>query len=763
MKTGKWEFASPRAATAAVLAAALLCAPAGGIVSAAETGGAESFSSATLTKAIPEGAKVSSAAAAAAVQKLFPELTPARLAAADYSAYYASEADANKTWRLTYEFTGQENASASVSVDAVSGVLVDAYLPASGAGDAKLKREEASERALAFVLKAMPGKSASDFAVEAGVPAYEGSGSVTPLFGSSNHTFSFRLKVNGVPSQSETVFVALSGGGEIVNYTRSINRLPYPSAVPTLSAAEARRAYEADFGLKLAYIPENGWGGIGSRYYLGYMPYDESAAPIDAASGKQLDTATGLPYANTVAREGEAIKSSNLSAAAMNPLKTEEAAQNRLTRLGLIPDGYKLSGQQTYTQDYPQKDTKVWVLDLNRTVQGETGNVNAQLNADTGQLYNYYRYEPNTSGGNVQPTAADKSHAVDWAAKLLPNAAQWRLVSVPSSSSWTLAYGFQRYEAGLPVVGDTAIVTVDKKGGLSEFYVSEPSASKVGAFPPAASAKLTAAEATAKFLEATELRLAYSRFDRPSDNAGQQPDAKMILTYLPVSASGADFGISTILDAADGTWKSLYGANAAQPDSPEASDFAGHANQAALEKMVEHGVLVPDAEGRVNPDTPLTRGEWADMLARAAQPDYPMYNGDYGGDLFRDTNEDSPYRAAIGFLISQGWLTPDRTSDFKPEAGLTRDELAHLLMGVLNYDKLASFYNSTVELPGIADAAAIEHKGDAAIAIKLGLLPAVNGSFLPDRPVTKADAAVVLLKLTELQGKTDTFMNWNSW
>lgn len=42
-----------------------------------------------------------------------------------------------------------------------------------------------------------------------------------------------------------------------------------------------------------------------------------------------------------------------------------------------------------------------------------------------------------------------------------------------------------------------------------------------------------------------------------------------------------------------------------------------------------------------------------------------------------------------------------------------------------------------------------------AVAVKLGLLQGENGKFNPADLVTKAEAATVLIKLVELQGKTD--------
>ncbi|MEJ8306490.1 YcdB/YcdC domain-containing protein [Saccharibacillus sacchari] len=765
MKTIKREFPTSRKTAAAVLAAAMLCSPVLATpASAAETGESMNFTTSALTSAVPDGAKVSSAEAAAAAGKLFPALTPAQVTAADYSAYYEEDSSPIKAWRLTYTLSDRENANASVSVDAVSGIVTDAYLPvpAPGQPDREVTAEQASEQAIAFLVRAMPERKAADFVKEDLSYAYNEGASITPLFGSPSYSFSFRIKINGVPSQNETVFLSLDRSGDVTGYTRSINHLSYPSATPKQSATQAQQIFESEFALQLAYLPVKGWGAPSSGYYLGYVPYDASLAPIDANSGKLLNPLTGLPYTESIAREGVALKPGSSPAPAA--LRTEEAAQLRLEKLDLIPSGFKLTGQQTYTQDYPQKNTKVWVLDLNRTGKGNLGNINVQLNARTGQVYNYYLYEQDApTGDTVKPTAADLSRAVAWASKLLPNAGEWRLVSVPKEGDWNLTYSFLRYESGIPVLGDTAAVTVNSEGMLTEFNTSEPSDSMTGEFPAANTVKVTATEAKAKFLEAVSPELYYSRFDRPSAADSEKSGSEIRLTYLPMLKTGGQLNSFNVLDASSGAWKTLYRTSLSQRPSAAVTDISGHEHQAELEKMLDHAVLVADESGKVNPDAQLTRGQWADMLARAMQPDYSAYNAYAGMSLFRDVSADSPDQAAIGFLVSQNWLRPDKSADFLPDTLLTRDEMAHILMGVLHYDKLASYYNSTVDLPGIADAAGILHKGDAALAIKLGLLPAVNGSFLPQQTVTKADAAVVLTKLADLQGKTDTFMNWNSW
>ncbi|WP_179218430.1 YcdB/YcdC domain-containing protein [Saccharibacillus sp. O23] len=763
MKRIKASIPASRRAAAAVLATVVLCSPAlanQASAAPAENGESVEFSTSALTGSIPEGAKVSSSAAAAAVQKLFPELKPSDVSSADYSAYYGT-GDANQTWRLTYALPGQNGNSASVGVDAVKGNVVDAYVPSDNQADAKLTREQASERAMQFLLRAMPNNKSTDFVQDD--TTYSDGSSVSPLLGGASYTFSYRMKVNGVPSQPETAVVSLDRSGAVSSYSRSVNNLTYPSASPKVSAEAARKIYESGFDVKLTYIPNDEQTGASSTYYLGYVPFDSAAEPIDAVSGERLDSITGLPYPQSVAigQDGEALQAGGFVSA---PLKTENAAQEQLKKLGLFPEGYKVNGQQTYTQDYPKKNTKVWVIDLAQVAKGRTSSVNVQLNAETGQIYNYYFYDSEaSSGASVQPTAKNKEQAIAWASKLLPNAQQWRLISTPKKGDWSLAYSFQRYESGIAVQGDTASVTIGANGQLNEFYAVQPSISATGTFPAASSVKVAPAEAKAKFLKDSELQLYYSQFSRYATDPTEQSQTEIKLTYVPMLGTNEPLGAFNALDASDGQWKTTYGSDDPGKPSAGASDIAGHAEQSALEAMIDHGILVPDDKGKVDPDAKLTRGEWADMLARALQPNYSAYNDYPGTDLFRDVNADSPYQSAIGALAGQGWLTPDKTADFRPNAELNRDDLAHLLMGVLNYDKLASYYNSTVDLPGIADAAGVTNKGDAALAIKLGLLPAVNGNFLPRQVVTKADASAVLMRLADLQGKTDTFMNWNSW
>lgn len=73
----------------------------------------------------------------------------------------------------------------------------------------------------------------------------------------------------------------------------------------------------------------------------------------------------------------------------------------------------------------------------------------------------------------------------------------------------------------------------------------------------------------------------------------------------------------------------------------------------------------------------------------------------------------------------------------------------------LKYGKLSSFLANDAVVSSFSDSAAINYKGAVALVVKLGLLEGENGKFDPQRIVTKAQAAIVIMKMVELQGKLD--------
>ena len=123
---------------------------------------------------------------------------------------------------------------------------------------------------------------------------------------------------------------------------------------------------------------------------------------------------------------------------------------------------------------------------------------------------------------------------------------------------------------------------------------------------------------------------------------------------------------------------------------------------------------------------------------------------------------DHPYYQAIQVLIGQNWIPYDPDSPLRLDRKLTRDELASSLTRILNYEKLSKAFILPTDVQGISDADAITNKGATLIALKLGLLPAVDGKFLPEREVTRAEAEV-LVRMSKLAGRGDSFLSSFYW
>lgn len=209
------------------------------------------------------------------------------------------------------------------------------------------------------------------------------------------------------------------------------------------------------------------------------------------------------------------------------------------------------------------------------------------------------------------------------------------------------------------------------------------------------------------------------------------------------------------LNAQTGKWFAMYEYNLGRSASAaSAVDIKGHAAEKQLTELLKYGILTPDAEGKVSPDQVITIGEWLDYIAKASTPYYTQYTASAENKAVAGVSPDSTYFGAVNYAVSRSWL--DRDSVVKPEDSLTREQLAVLLASFLKYNKLSAFLSDDTTVNGFSDNAAITNKGAVALVVRLGLLQGENGKFNPQQQVTKAQAAAVIMKLVELQGKTDT-------
>ncbi|WP_020619247.1 serine hydrolase [Paenibacillus daejeonensis] len=175
-------------------------------------------------------------------------------------------------------------------------------------------------------------------------------------------------------------------------------------------------------------------------------------------------------------------------------------------------------------------------------------------------------------------------------------------------------------------------------------------------------------------------------------------------------------------------------------DVPDSHWAAASIREAAVAGLTEG---MPD--GRFEPESQVTRGHYAALLARALQLHAT------GDPVFADVEADSWYAGAIAAVHDAGIVSGDAGDAFQPEALLTRAELAVMTLRAYEYAGGA--------LPvGAAEAAFADESQIPLWALtsvqqarELGLLKGYpDGRFLPNGTASRAEVVKVITSLWDL-------------
>ncbi|MEY9093423.1 hypothetical protein ABH899_002029 [Paenibacillus sp. RC84] len=115
----------------------------------------------------------------------------------------------------------------------------------------------------------------------------------------------------------------------------------------------------------------------------------------------------------------------------------------------------------------------------------------------------------------------------------------------------------------------------------------------------------------------------------------------------------------------------------------------------------------------------------------------------------------SPYYRTVSLLTDINRLQPNPERKLGVDEPLTREKLASALVNELRYEKLSSLLDKPLGKLAVTDEDSVKNKADVFLVMKLGLLQDIGGEFRPQDAVTRAQAAIVLMRMAGLQGKTD--------
>ncbi|MEX0836606.1 MAG: S-layer homology domain-containing protein [Nitriliruptor sp.] len=162
------------------------------------------------------------------------------------------------------------------------------------------------------------------------------------------------------------------------------------------------------------------------------------------------------------------------------------------------------------------------------------------------------------------------------------------------------------------------------------------------------------------------------------------------------------------------------------------SDTGGHTHDGMIAKAVEKGFVSGFADGTFRPDRAVSRGQASSLLAGAfsLEASRPANFSDVG----TGTHSEAISAVAEARLVS-GY--PDGT--FRPNAHITRGQLATILHRALRLPRGAT--------GRFTDVAGSVHERSIDAVSAAGIVSGYSdGTFRPNRPVTRAQAATILVR-----------------
>lgn len=205
---------------------------------------------------------------------------------------------------------------------------------------------------------------------------------------------------------------------------------------------------------------------------------------------------------------------------------------------------------------------------------------------------------------------------------------------------------------------------------------------------------------------------------------------------------------STFAKGSDGSWTATLKRNGnsvytvIQADKSFA-DLANHWARADVETLASKLIVQGVADDRFDPEAKVTRVQLAALLVRA------LGLSEAGGKPFADVAAGTWYSGAVAAAYEAKLVSGYEDGTFRPDAPITRQELAVMVAGALAY---AGANGKGAQAPAFADDASIAGWAKSAVTAiaAAGIADGRdNGRFDPAANATRAEAAVMLKRLLQ--------------
>ena len=179
------------------------------------------------------------------------------------------------------------------------------------------------------------------------------------------------------------------------------------------------------------------------------------------------------------------------------------------------------------------------------------------------------------------------------------------------------------------------------------------------------------------------------------------------------------------------------------------SDIAGHANQQAIDALVEKAILNGMGDGTFAPNKTMTRAEFCTITVKALGLD-PKANS-----AFSDVAASTWYAGFVGTASDKGIVNGVGGGKFNPEGTITRQEAATMVARaakVLKLDIAADDADEVLALFSDGAAVADWAKGAMAGCCASGIV-SWSGSLQPTKAILRCEIAQMVYNMLKLAGK----------
>ena len=684
----------------------------------------------------------------------------------DFTSGYG-QYDQHQAWQLRWTSTKEPKGNMYVQVDAQTAEILQMSFwqaskePATKGNLPVISREEAVEIATELVKSLQPQRMSELKREETGDEII----SLT-RWSTSTSRIKWTRQVQGVPFPQDGITVNVDNQtGRITGYNFNWTAGDFPDADQAIDLAEVREAWDKAEMLQLQYFYPNTRGTeepeAERKVMLVYRLVHPSQGILDALTGKPLEFGQGVGIderasgsLNKMAmdKEEEIVLTPEeiREIEAAGQVVSQKEAETVVERWVTIPEDLTLQSVRLGKDEQRAAEARTWYLgwrnESKEPNDGDVGWVEASVDAINGEVLNFSwgKHEIKEDGQQIKrlnrQEAQEKAEA--FLRKIQPELlkqVQLNELQVAEPLRPLVAeqlplrqyYEYQRIVNGVVFPTNGLSVSVDTTTGEINSYSLRWQQLQF----PAPEGILNAAQINKEYLSRQPLILQYMEREGSSQariiEIPRGNNKEISLVYRPVLVPGQQN--EAMCDAKTGTALDRQGKPLAKRPLPYSfTDISGHWAEKEIALLGQAGIL-GDYGNTFNPERPITVVQFLRALLMLER----------GVEQVQTLNDQEIIQEAT----DQGWVKE------KLQAGDSINRLLLARWGIRFLDleqvsKIEGIY--TAPYQDFASISVPDH-GYVALTWGLGILKGEQGSFRPEQTVTRAQAAVTLVRLLKTQ------------